>query len=105
MQHFTCHTSISYFSVYVLRCLLFISFFWQVILWLKKLFGDHIPRYEVNERTVDILYELAEFHEARDSDVSLLAEDMKDWAAECNARGEFEAPVLSAIKVSFPSQL
>ncbi|KFO84610.1 HAUS augmin-like complex subunit 1, partial [Buceros rhinoceros silvestris] len=61
----------------------------QVTLWLKKLFGDHIPPYEVNERTVNILYELAEFHEARDSDVSLLAEDMKDWAAEYDARAKY----------------
>lgn len=104
LQHFTSHTSLSYFSIYVLDCLLFISFLWQVTSWLKKIFGDYCPQYEVNARTVDILYELAEFHEARDSDVSLLVEDKKEWAAEYQAKGEFEAPVLSAIKVSFPSR-
>uniref|UniRef100_A0A8D0FDE4 Uncharacterized protein n=1 Tax=Strix occidentalis caurina TaxID=311401 RepID=A0A8D0FDE4_STROC len=59
-----------------------------------------ILQYEVNPRTVDILYELAECNKARDRDVSLLIEDMKQKATEYEAEGEFEAPVLSSIKVS-----
>ncbi|KAK4811297.1 hypothetical protein QYF61_023349 [Mycteria americana] len=50
----------------------------KVTLWLKKIYGNQpIPQYEVNARTVDILYELVECNEARDGDVSLLIEDMK----------------------------
>ncbi|NXA12783.1 HAUS1 protein, partial [Sapayoa aenigma] len=50
----------------------------QVMLWLKRIYGDQpIPEYEVNEKTVDILYDLMECNEATDRDVSLLIEEMK----------------------------
>jgi len=55
----------------------------------------------VNESTVDILYQLAECNEARDKDVSLLIEDMKQKAKEYEAKGEFETPLLSSIKDRF----
>lgn len=54
----------------------------------------------MNEGTVDILYDLAERNEARQKDLSLLVEDMKQMAAEYEAKGEFTAPLLSSIKVS-----
>ncbi|XP_074668455.1 HAUS augmin-like complex subunit 1 isoform X2 [Strix aluco] len=58
----------------------------RVTAWLKKIYGDEpVPQYEVNTQTVDILYELAECNEARDRDVSLLIEDMKEKAAEYDA--------------------
>ncbi|XP_032532262.1 HAUS augmin-like complex subunit 1 [Chiroxiphia lanceolata] len=54
----------------------------QVSSWLKKIYGDHfIPSDEVNERTVDIFYDLMECCEAKERDVSLLIEDMKHQEA------------------------
>ncbi|NWI90448.1 HAUS1 protein, partial [Pitta sordida] len=55
----------------------------QVTVWLKKIYGDMpIPDYEVNEKTVDILYDFMERSEARNRDVSLLIEEMKHHATE-----------------------
>ncbi|XP_037662123.1 HAUS augmin-like complex subunit 1 isoform X1 [Choloepus didactylus] len=54
-----------------------------VAAWLKKIFGDHpIPQYEVNPRTTEILYHLSERNKARDRDVSLIIEDLKQKASE-----------------------
>uniref|UniRef100_A0A8D0FQY6 HAUS augmin like complex subunit 1 n=1 Tax=Strix occidentalis caurina TaxID=311401 RepID=A0A8D0FQY6_STROC len=53
-----------------------------------------VPQYEVNTQTVDILYELAECNEARDRDVSLLIEDMKEKAAEYDAEANYLQGVL-----------
>ncbi|KFP23297.1 HAUS augmin-like complex subunit 1, partial [Egretta garzetta] len=62
----------------------------QVTLWLKKIHGSQpIPQYEVNARTVDILYKLLECNEARDRDVSLLIEDMKEKTAEYKAEANY----------------
>ncbi|NWX43836.1 HAUS1 protein, partial [Steatornis caripensis] len=62
----------------------------QVTLWLKKIYGNQpIPQYEVNARTVDILYNLVECNEARDRDVSLLIEDMKQKATEYEAEANY----------------
>ncbi|XP_004380944.1 HAUS augmin-like complex subunit 1 [Trichechus manatus latirostris] len=55
----------------------------RVAAWLKKIFGDHrIPQYEVNPRTTEILYHLSERNKARDRDVSLVIEDLKQKASE-----------------------
>lgn len=102
LQNFIFLTSISYFLSFHLTINSVFSLLWQVTLWLKKIYGNQpVPQYEVNARTIDILYELVECNEARDRDVSLLIEDMKQKATEYEAEGEFEAPVLSSIKVSF----
>ncbi|NWU56363.1 HAUS1 protein, partial [Dromas ardeola] len=62
----------------------------QIALWLKKIYGNQpIPAFEVNKRTVDILYDLAERNEARDMDVSLLIEDMKQKATEYEAEAKY----------------
>ncbi|XP_010127167.1 PREDICTED: HAUS augmin-like complex subunit 1, partial [Chlamydotis macqueenii] len=67
-----------------------------VTLWLNKIYGNQpIPQYEVNARTVDILYELAECNEARDRDVSLLIEDMKQKAAEYEAETGYLQGILT----------
>ncbi|NXY62450.1 HAUS1 protein, partial [Callaeas wilsoni] len=67
----------------------------QVTLWLKKIYGDvPVPEYEVNERTVDILYEVMECNEERDKDVSLLIEDMKDRATKYEAEAEYWRSIL-----------
>lgn len=83
------------FSVISRDCFLF-SLLHQVTSWLKKIYGDTIPRYEVYERTVDILHEVMEYNEERDKDVTLLIEDMKEQAAKYEEEGEFEVPFLSS---------
>ncbi|XP_067172179.1 HAUS augmin-like complex subunit 1 isoform X1 [Apteryx mantelli] len=68
----------------------------RVTLWLKKVFGDQpIPQYEVNAKTIDILYELAEHNEARDRDISLLIDDMKQKAAEYEAEANYLQDLLT----------
>ncbi|KFP66276.1 HAUS augmin-like complex subunit 1, partial [Cariama cristata] len=70
----------------------------QVTLWLRKIHGDQpVPQYEVNARTVDILYELVECNEAKDRDVSLLIEDMKEKAAEYEAEANYLQGLLTEI--------
>ncbi|XP_015235250.1 PREDICTED: HAUS augmin-like complex subunit 1 [Cyprinodon variegatus] len=54
--------------------------------WLGAVFGDQpVPQFEVNSRTVDILYQLAQSSEARCSDTSLLIEDYKQKTSEYQA--------------------
>lgn len=56
--------------------------------WLTKIFGDQTPpEYEVNTRTVDILYQLADNSEARCNEVSLVIEDHKQKATEYQSDG------------------
>ncbi|KAK6494345.1 HAUS augmin-like complex subunit 1, partial [Huso huso] len=58
--------------------------------WLSNIFGDQpIPRYEVNTRTTEILYQLAECSEARCRDVVLLTEDLEQKAAEYGTEGSY----------------
>lgn len=68
-----------------------ISVMWlpQVNSWLSAVFGDQaVPQFEVNTRTVDILYQLAQSSEARCSDTALLIEDLRQKASEYQAEGE-----------------
>uniref|UniRef100_H3C1L4 HAUS augmin-like complex, subunit 1 n=1 Tax=Tetraodon nigroviridis TaxID=99883 RepID=H3C1L4_TETNG len=54
--------------------------------WLSSVFGDQpVPCYEVNTRTVELLYQLAQWSEARCSDTALLAEDLRQKASEYEA--------------------
>ncbi|XP_054907648.1 HAUS augmin-like complex subunit 1 isoform X3 [Poeciliopsis prolifica] len=58
----------------------------QVNSWLEGVFGDQpVPSFEVNTRTVDILYQLAQSSEARCSDTALLIEDYKQKTSEYQA--------------------
>ncbi|NXM39492.1 HAUS1 protein, partial [Gymnorhina tibicen] len=67
----------------------------QVTLWLKKIYGNRpVPKYEVNERTVDILHEVMEFNEESEKDVSLLIEDMKDQATKYEAEAKHWQDIL-----------
>ncbi|NXD98542.1 HAUS1 protein, partial [Chaetorhynchus papuensis] len=67
----------------------------QVTLWLKKLCGDKpVPKYEVNERTVEILHEVMECNEERDRDVLLLIEDMKDQATKYEEEAKYWQDIL-----------
>lgn len=57
--------------------------------WLSSVFGDQpVPHYEVNTRTVELLYQLAQSSEARCSDTVLLIEDLKQKASEYEADGK-----------------
>ncbi|KAF1378521.1 hypothetical protein PFLUV_G00191430 [Perca fluviatilis] len=63
--------------------------------WLGAVFGDQpVPHFEVNTRTVDILYQLAQSSEARCSDTALLTEDLKQKASEYQAEGAHLRDVL-----------
>ncbi|XP_040277062.1 HAUS augmin-like complex subunit 1 [Bufo bufo] len=68
----------------------------KIILWLKKIFGDKVlPPYEVNTRTVDLLYQLAEWNEARDKDLTLVLEDQKLKTAEIKAEAAYLQELLT----------
>ncbi|XP_053528171.1 HAUS augmin-like complex subunit 1 [Artibeus jamaicensis] len=55
----------------------------QIAARLKKIFGDHpIPQYEVNPRTTEILYHLAEHNRVSGRDVHLILEDLEQKASE-----------------------
>ncbi|NXP02185.1 HAUS1 protein, partial [Thinocorus orbignyianus] len=59
----------------------------QVTASLKKVFEDDpIPEYEVNEQTVDYLYNLTECDEASERDTLLLIENINERAAEYQAQ-------------------
>ncbi|KAG8007981.1 Protein eva-1-like protein C, partial [Nibea albiflora] len=67
----------------------------QVNSWLSTVFGDQpVPHFEVNTRTVDILYQLAQSSEARCSDTALHVEDLKQKASEYQAEGAHLQEVL-----------
>lgn len=101
------NTQSSQRSGYFLSSHLAVDFFfffspilWQVTLWLKEVFENQpIPHYEVNPQTVEILYNLKEYSETRERDLAFLVEDTEQKAAEYEAQGELEAPVLGFITV------
>ncbi|XP_072167164.1 HAUS augmin-like complex subunit 1 [Diadema setosum] len=62
--------------------------------WLQRVFGDlTIPQYEINQRTVTVLYDLMLRSEERDRDRQLLIDDLNQKTEEYHA----EASRLSAI--------
>ncbi|KAJ8287012.1 hypothetical protein GJAV_G00045990 [Gymnothorax javanicus] len=82
----------------------------KVSQWLTKIFGDQTPpEYEVNTRTVDILFQLAENSESRCNEVSLIIEDKKQKATEYQSDGchlqkvVFEAVGLSSGSMEKPA--
>ncbi|XP_014804863.1 PREDICTED: HAUS augmin-like complex subunit 1 [Calidris pugnax] len=74
----------------------------RAVTWLKKVYGNKpIPEWEVNESTVDFLYNLAECTEARESDAVLLIENMKQKAEEYEEKTEYlEALLREALGLS-----
>ncbi|XP_074064724.1 HAUS augmin-like complex subunit 1 [Macrotis lagotis] len=77
----------------------------KIALWLKKIFGDQpIPKYEVNPRTTDILYHLLECNQARDRDVFLVIEDLKQKAREYESEAKYLQDLLmESVNLSFTS--
>ncbi|XP_054907489.1 HAUS augmin-like complex subunit 1 isoform X2 [Poeciliopsis prolifica] len=69
--------------------------------WLGGVFGDQpVPLFEVNTRTVDILYQLAQSSEARCSDTALLIEDYKQKTSEYQADAAHLEDVLHGVGLS-----
>uniref|UniRef100_A0A8C1KQB6 HAUS augmin-like complex, subunit 1 n=1 Tax=Cyprinus carpio TaxID=7962 RepID=A0A8C1KQB6_CYPCA len=67
----------------------------QVSQWLKKVFGQQpVPEFEVNTRTVEILYELAESSEMRCREAEMLIEDHKQKTEEYSSDGAHLQEVL-----------
>ncbi len=61
----------------------------QVSQWLRKVFGQQpVPEFEVNTRTVEVLYELAENSEMRCRETELLIQDHKQKTEEYSSDGE-----------------
>ncbi|XP_072461327.1 HAUS augmin-like complex subunit 1 isoform X1 [Notamacropus eugenii] len=77
----------------------------KIASWLKKIFGDQpIPKYEVNPRTTDILYHLSECNRARDRDVSLVIEDLKQKAREYKSEAKYlQDFLMESVNLSFTS--
>ncbi|XP_068931493.1 HAUS augmin-like complex subunit 1 isoform X4 [Petaurus breviceps papuanus] len=77
----------------------------KIASWLKKIFGDQpIPKYEVNSRTTDILYHLSECNRARDRDISLVIEDLKQKAREYESEARYLQDLLmESVNLSFTS--
>ncbi|KAL0965211.1 hypothetical protein UPYG_G00278230 [Umbra pygmaea] len=74
----------------------------KVSRWLSTVFGDQtIPEYEVNTRTVDILYQLAEASDVRCKETSLFIEDLQEKASEYQADGvQLQDVVLQGVGLS-----
>ncbi|XP_064294371.1 HAUS augmin-like complex subunit 1 isoform X2 [Phalacrocorax carbo] len=68
---------------------------YQIALWLKKMYGNQpIPRYKVNARTTDVLYELVKHKEAKDRDMALVAAELKHKAKEYEAQANYLRGIL-----------
>ncbi|NP_001290622.1 HAUS augmin-like complex subunit 1 [Esox lucius] len=74
----------------------------KVSRWLRTVFGDQtIIEYEVNTRTIDLLYQLAEASALRCKETSLLIEDHQQKASEYQADGvHLQDVVLQAVGLS-----
>ncbi|XP_015132764.1 HAUS augmin-like complex subunit 1 isoform X1 [Gallus gallus] len=78
----------------------------EITSWLKKTFENQlVPQFDVNTKTTDLLYELVEYSEERERDVSFLIEDMKKRAAEYDAGAEYLQSLLTESLGLSPSSL
>lgn len=67
----------------------------QVSEWLKVVLGEtKVSWFEVNMRTVDILYKLSKDSEQRGQEIGWLVEDLKQKTGECKADGAYHQKVL-----------
>ncbi|XP_076156096.1 HAUS augmin-like complex subunit 1 [Alosa pseudoharengus] len=67
----------------------------QVSEWLKVVLGE-VPWFEVNMRTIDILYKLSKDSEQRGQEIGWLVEDVKQKTGECKADGAYHQKVLQS---------
>ena len=65
-------------------------------LWLDKLYGgESVPQYEINTRTVDILYDLMRANQRQDERAAaLVADDLMIKADEYSAESENKKSVI-----------
>ena len=57
--------------------------------WLEKVFGgEEVPAYELNSRTISILYELMLRNDRFDKSTCLISDDLKQKAEEYAAEGK-----------------
>ena len=62
----------------------------QVHCWLEKVFsGDTVPPYEINPRTIDILYSLKELNEKQNRAAEIVIEDLQQKTDEYKEEGAF----------------
>ncbi|XP_073407615.1 HAUS augmin-like complex subunit 1 isoform X2 [Dendrobates tinctorius] len=57
-------------------------------MWLQAVFGNRLVPYEVNFHTVELLYQLMEWNEMRNKDLSLVLEDHKLKTAEIKTEAQ-----------------
>ncbi|XP_071586904.1 HAUS augmin-like complex subunit 1 [Heliangelus exortis] len=78
----------------------------RVGLWLRKIYGNKpIPQFKVTETSVNILYEIAMYSEARDREISLLIENVKQKTAEYEAEAKYLQSILEGSLGLSPSRL
>ena len=64
--------------------------YYQVRQWLEEVYGgEKVPQYEVNDQTINILYELMLLNRMRDKHGYSEIEDLKQKILEYNAEGCF----------------
>lgn len=64
------------------------AFIVQVYQWLEEVYGgERVPQYEVNERTIEILYGLMQRNRRRNKHSALELDDVKQKSHEYNAEG------------------
>ncbi|XP_073407614.1 HAUS augmin-like complex subunit 1 isoform X1 [Dendrobates tinctorius] len=60
----------------------------KIDMWLQAVFGNRLVPYEVNFHTVELLYQLMEWNEMRNKDLSLVLEDHKLKTAEIKTEAQ-----------------
>ncbi|XP_030323525.1 HAUS augmin-like complex subunit 1 [Calypte anna] len=78
----------------------------RVGLWLRKILGNQpIPQFEVTETSVNILHEIAACNEARDREILLLIENVKQRRAAYEAEAKYLQDILEESLGLSPSRL
>ncbi|XP_053911412.1 HAUS augmin-like complex subunit 1 [Cuculus canorus] len=78
----------------------------RIISWLKEIDkSEHIPEFEVDARTIDILHKIVECSEDVDRDISLLIKDVEERTTECEAETTRLQNILTEILGLNPSDV
>lgn len=57
--------------------------------WLEKMFTSaDIPPYEINEHTINILYDLMQVNQERDKETTVIIDDLNQKAEEYHSEGK-----------------
>lgn len=72
----------------------------EVQVWLEKVFGgDSVPSYELNKKTVRILYKLMKLNEMKDNDTQLVIDDLRQKTDEYNVEARKLESILKSINL------